>query len=110
MYIHVLIAHGLAFSVQKGIPPPPSLKNIFIELKVSIHMHLYTYMPTYYSHIILYVLFISCLRVFNLVHTCIHCYYYFYNILYTNIHHVHIVMYVRMTTCCCLGLPPTGVW
>ena len=24
--------HGLAFSVQKGIPPPPSLKNIFKEL------------------------------------------------------------------------------
>jgi uracil-DNA glycosylase len=25
-------AHGLCFSVQKGIAPPPSLKNIFIEL------------------------------------------------------------------------------
>jgi uracil-DNA glycosylase len=26
-------AHGLSFSVQKGIPPPPSLVNIFKELK-----------------------------------------------------------------------------
>lgn len=26
-------AHGLSFSVQKGIPPPPSLINIFKELK-----------------------------------------------------------------------------
>ena len=25
-------AHGLAFSVQPGVPPPPSLKNIFHEL------------------------------------------------------------------------------
>jgi uracil-DNA glycosylase len=25
-------AHGLAFSVRKGIPPPPSLRNIFKEL------------------------------------------------------------------------------
>ncbi len=25
-------AHGLCFSVQKGVPPPPSLKNIFKEL------------------------------------------------------------------------------
>src|SRR4051812_34489258 len=25
-------AHGLSFSVQKGIPPPPSLLNIFKEL------------------------------------------------------------------------------
>src|SRR5829696_10320445 len=25
-------AHGLSFSVQKGIPPPPSLVNIFKEL------------------------------------------------------------------------------
>lgn len=25
-------AHGLCFSVQKGVAPPPSLKNIFIEL------------------------------------------------------------------------------
>ena len=25
-------AHGLSFSVQKGVPPPPSLKNIFAEL------------------------------------------------------------------------------
>ena len=25
-------AHGLAFSVQKGVEPPPSLKNIFTEL------------------------------------------------------------------------------
>ena len=26
-------AHGLCFSVKKGTPPPPSLKNIFKELK-----------------------------------------------------------------------------
>lgn len=26
-------AHGLAFSVQRGVPPPPSLQNIFLELK-----------------------------------------------------------------------------
>lgn len=26
-------AHGLCFSVQEGITPPPSLKNIFLELK-----------------------------------------------------------------------------
>jgi len=26
-------AHGLSFSVQKGIPPPPSLVNIFKELR-----------------------------------------------------------------------------
>lgn len=26
-------AHGLCFSVQKGVEPPPSLKNIFEELK-----------------------------------------------------------------------------
>lgn len=26
-------AHGLSFSVQKGVPPPPSLLNIFKELK-----------------------------------------------------------------------------
>src|SRR5688500_13795228 len=25
-------AHGLSFSVQKGIPPPPSLVNIYKEL------------------------------------------------------------------------------
>ena len=28
-------AHGLCFSVRKGIAPPPSLKNIFTELKVN---------------------------------------------------------------------------
>lgn len=28
-------AHGLAFSVQKGIPLPPSLKNIFKVAEVS---------------------------------------------------------------------------
>ena len=25
-------AHGLNFSVKPGVPPPPSLKNIFLEL------------------------------------------------------------------------------
>jgi uracil-DNA glycosylase len=29
-------AHGLSFSVPDGIPLPPSLKNIFIELKNDI--------------------------------------------------------------------------
>ncbi|KIL49678.1 uracil-DNA glycosylase [Jeotgalibacillus soli] len=29
-------AHGLSFSVQPGIQPPPSLKNIFKELKADI--------------------------------------------------------------------------
>lgn len=29
-------AHGLAFSVMKGVEPPPSLKNIFRELKADI--------------------------------------------------------------------------
>ena len=29
-------AHGLAFSVQKGIPKPPSLINIFEELKMEL--------------------------------------------------------------------------
>jgi uracil-DNA glycosylase len=31
-------AHGLSFSVQKGIPPPPSLVNIFKELKNDVGM------------------------------------------------------------------------
>ena len=26
-------AHGLSFSVLPGVPPPPSLQNIFLELK-----------------------------------------------------------------------------
>src|SRR6187402_300289 len=29
-------AHGLSFSVQQGITPPPSLKNIFKELQQDI--------------------------------------------------------------------------
>ncbi|MFV0605426.1 MAG: uracil-DNA glycosylase [Niabella sp.] len=29
-------AHGLCFSVQNGVPPPPSLVNIFKELKTDI--------------------------------------------------------------------------
>lgn len=29
-------AHGLCFSVQRGVPPPPSLVNIFKELKADI--------------------------------------------------------------------------
>ena len=29
-------AHGLSFSVQKGIPPPPSLKNIYKELETDL--------------------------------------------------------------------------
>jgi uracil-DNA glycosylase len=31
-------AHGLSFSVPKGIPPPPSLVNIFKELKQDLGM------------------------------------------------------------------------
>lgn len=29
-------AHGLAFSVQKGVEPPPSLVNIFLEIKADL--------------------------------------------------------------------------
>lgn len=29
-------AHGLCFSVKKGIKPPPSLQNIFKELKTDL--------------------------------------------------------------------------
>ncbi|SDC07983.1 uracil-DNA glycosylase [Niabella drilacis] len=29
-------AHGLCFSVQKGVPPPPSLVNIYKELKADL--------------------------------------------------------------------------
>ena len=31
-------AHGLSFSVQKGVPPPPSLHNIFKELHEDVGM------------------------------------------------------------------------
>ncbi len=31
-------AHGLCFSVQRGVPPPPSLQNIFKELKSDLHI------------------------------------------------------------------------
>ena len=30
-------AHGLCFSVRQGIPAPPSLKNIFLEIRNSIY-------------------------------------------------------------------------
>jgi uracil-DNA glycosylase len=33
-------AHGLSFSVQPGIPPPPSLMNIFKELKEDVGIHI----------------------------------------------------------------------
>lgn len=33
-------AHGLAFSVKKGIAPPPSLKNIFKELAQDVGFHI----------------------------------------------------------------------
>jgi uracil-DNA glycosylase len=29
-------AHGLCFSVKKGVPPPPSLVNMFKELETSL--------------------------------------------------------------------------
>lgn len=31
-------AHGLCFSVQKGVPKPPSLQNIFKELQQDLHI------------------------------------------------------------------------
>ena len=33
-------AHGLCFSVQDGVPPPPSLVNIFKELKADLNLAL----------------------------------------------------------------------
>lgn len=33
-------AHGLCFSVQNGVPPPPSLLNIFKELHSDIGIHI----------------------------------------------------------------------
>eukprot|EP01039_Chlorochromonas_danica_P004919 gene4919-5399_t len=33
-------AHGLAFSVKKGVPAPPSLKNIFSELQADPAIHI----------------------------------------------------------------------
>lgn len=33
-------AHGLCFSVQKGVPPPPSLLNIFKELREDIGLEI----------------------------------------------------------------------
>lgn len=35
-------AHGLSFSVQNGVPPPPSLVNIFKELHTDIGMRIPT--------------------------------------------------------------------
>jgi uracil-DNA glycosylase len=35
-YHGALQAHGLAFSVKKGVKPPPSLRNIFKELSQSV--------------------------------------------------------------------------
>lgn len=29
-------AHGLCFSVQQGVPPPPSLKNMYKELAADV--------------------------------------------------------------------------
>src|SRR3989344_4552296 len=31
-------AHGLAFSVKQGVPPPPSLGNIYKELESDLHI------------------------------------------------------------------------
>jgi uracil-DNA glycosylase len=33
-------AHGLCFSVQNGVPPPPSLINIFKELQDDLGIHI----------------------------------------------------------------------
>jgi len=41
-YHNVGQAHGLSFSVPDGIPPPPSLKNMFVELKTDIGMEIPT--------------------------------------------------------------------
>src|SRR5262245_32145288 len=35
-YVNKDQAHGLCFSVLPGVKPPPSLKNIFIELKADL--------------------------------------------------------------------------
>ena len=29
-------AHGLCFSVRRGVPPPPSLRNVFVELQADL--------------------------------------------------------------------------
>ena len=31
-------AHGMSFSVQKGVPPPPSLQNIYKEMVQDVHI------------------------------------------------------------------------
>lgn len=31
-------AHGLCFSVKRGVPPPPSLKNIYKEMEADLHL------------------------------------------------------------------------
>ncbi len=36
-------AHGLSFSVQKGVPPPPSLINIFKELQEDVGLSIPTH-------------------------------------------------------------------
>ena len=38
-------AHGLCFSVQNGVPPPPSLINIFKELQDDIGMKIPSWQP-----------------------------------------------------------------
>ena len=39
-YINPGQAHGLAFSVKEGIEPPPSLKNIFEEIKTDLGLEI----------------------------------------------------------------------
>ena len=36
-------AHGLSFSVPEGVPPPPSLKNIFKEIETDLGIHMSGY-------------------------------------------------------------------
>jgi uracil-DNA glycosylase len=36
VFCHCPQAHGLAFSVQKGVTPPPSLRNVFQELEADV--------------------------------------------------------------------------
>ena len=45
-------AHGLAFSVARGVPPPPSLKNIYKVAQVGLVMYgvVSDYLNSVYSH------------------------------------------------------------
>ena len=36
-------AHGLSFSVRKGVTPPPSLKNIFKEIQADLNISFFSH-------------------------------------------------------------------